>query len=148
MGFSEEYFPYVKPFRILMVGLCESGKTSLLYRMKHRKSIPHRPARTATFNVSRFERSGFELEVWDINVGAGAGFVMQRHHYANSKAVIFVIDCAAPEKLQDAAESVVEVMSIGTLSGLPLVVFCNKCDRRGDEKGTKTLSLEEVEAAL
>ena len=30
--FSEEYFPYVKPFRILMVGLCGSGKTSLLYR--------------------------------------------------------------------------------------------------------------------
>ena len=30
--FSEEYFPYVKPFRILMVGLCDSGKTSLLYR--------------------------------------------------------------------------------------------------------------------
>ena len=103
--FSEEYFPYVKPFRILMVGLCESGKTSLLYRdvrdrlrdsrnlcpvsfesrMKHRKSIPHRPARTATFNVSRFERSGYELEVWDFNVGAGAGFVMRRHHYANSK---------------------------------------------------------------
>ena len=55
--------------------------------MKHRKSIPARPARTrtSTFNVSRLERSGFELEVWDINVGAGAGFVMQRHHYANSK---------------------------------------------------------------
>ena len=53
--------------------------------MKHRKSIPHRPARTATFNVSRFERSGYELEVWDFNVGAGAGFVMRRHHYANSK---------------------------------------------------------------
>ena len=62
--------------------------------------------------------------------------------------MIFVIDCAAPEKLQDSAEAVVEVMSIGTLSGLPLVVFCNKCDRRGDEKGTETLSLEEVEAAL
>ena len=36
--------------------------------MKHRKSIPHRPARTATFNVSRFERSGYELEVWDFNL--------------------------------------------------------------------------------
>ena len=56
--------------------------------MKHRKSIPARPARTATFNVSRFERSGYELEVWDINVGAGAGFVMQRHHYANSKVCL------------------------------------------------------------
>ena len=62
------------------------------HRMKHRKSIPHRPARTATFNVSRFERSGFELEVWDINVGAGAGFVMQRHHYANSKVFMVVLD--------------------------------------------------------
>ena len=89
--FSEEYFPYVKPFRVLMVGLRDSGKTSLLHRMKHGKSIPARPAqRTAAsgragFNVARFERSGFELEVWDIDVGAGAGFVMQRHHYANSK---------------------------------------------------------------
>ena len=60
--------------------------------MKHKKSIPHRPARTATFNVSRFERSGFELEVWDINVGAGAGFVMQRHHYANSKVFMGIQD--------------------------------------------------------
>ena len=59
--------------------------------MKHRKSIPHRPARTATFNVSRFERSGYELEVWDFNVGAGAGFVMRRHHYANSKVNKFLM---------------------------------------------------------
>ena len=59
--------------------------------MKHRKSIPHRPARTATFNVSRFERSGYELEVWDFNLGAGAGFVMRRHHYANSKVEKFLM---------------------------------------------------------
>ena len=69
------------------------------------------------------------------------------------KAVIFVVDCASPEKLPEAAEAAAEVMSIGALSGLPLVVFCNKCDRRrgdqgGDETGTDTLSLEEVEAAL
>ena len=70
------------------------------------------------------------------------------------KAVIFVMDCAAPEKLPEAAEAVAEVMSIGALSALPLVVFCNKCDlrRRGgrgdDETGTETVTLEEVEAAL
>ena len=67
------------------------------------------------------------------------------------QAVIFVVDCAAPEKLSEAADAVAEVMSIGTLSGLPLVVFCNKCDRRrqgDDETETETLSLEEVEAAL
>ena len=67
------------------------------------------------------------------------------------QAVIFVVDCAAPEKLSEAADAVAEVMSIGTLSGLPLVVFCNKCDRRrqgDDETETETLSLEEIEAAL
>ena len=62
--------------------------------------------------------------------------------------MIFVVDCASPEKLPEAAEAVAEVMSIGALSGLPLVVFCNKCDRRRDETGTDNLSLEEVEAAL
>ena len=63
--------------------------------------------------------------------------------------MIFVVDCASPEKLPEAAEAAAEVMSIGALSGLPLVVFCNKCDRPSDETGTEdTLSLDEVEAAL
>ena len=56
------------------------------------------------------------------------------------------MDCTAPEKLAEAAEAVVEVMNMGALSGLPLIVFCNKCDRRGDEH--ETLSRQEVEAAL
>ena len=56
------------------------------------------------------------------------------------------MECTAPEKLAEAAEAVVEVMNIGALSGLPLIVFCNKCDRRGDEH--ETLSRQEVEAAL
>lgn len=86
--FSEEYFPYVKPFRILLVGLCTSGKTSLLYRMKHCKSPAKVPPRTRTFNVSRFERSGLQMDVFDINVGRGAGFVMRKHHYANSKVFV------------------------------------------------------------
>ena len=62
--------------------------------------------------------------------------------------MIFVVDCASPEKLPEAAEALAEVMSIGALSCLPLVVFCNKCDLRSDDSGTDTLSLEEVEAAL
>ena len=32
------------------------------------------------------------------------------------KAVIFVVDCASPEKLPEAAEAAAEVMSIGALS--------------------------------
>ena len=55
--------------------------------------------------------------------------------------MIFVVDCASPEKLPEAAEAVAEVMSIGALSGLPLVVFCNKCDQRHGGQGCNSIDI-------
>ena len=55
------------------------------------------------------------------------------------------MDCSAPAKLCEGAEAAAEVMGIGLLSALPLFVFCNKCDRRGE---AETFSRHEVEDLL
>ena len=78
-----------RPARSQMLGLDNSGKTSILYRLKlgqPKKTIP-----TIGFNVETLEYKSIAFTVWDVG-GQQKLRTLWRHYYANTQALIFVVD--------------------------------------------------------
>ena len=79
--------------RVVMLGLADAGKTSLLFRMKQQEFIQSVP--TIGFNVETIEyKMGIHFTVWDVG-GSPKLRPLWRHYYANTQAIIYVIDAAA-----------------------------------------------------
>lgn len=74
--------------RILMLGLDNSGKTSILYRLKLGK--PKKTIPTIGFNVETLEYKNIAFTVWDVG-GQEKLRALWRHYYANTQARILVM---------------------------------------------------------
>jgi ADP-ribosylation factor-like protein 1 len=53
-----------KEVRVLMVGLDNAGKTTILYRMKEDSAIKTVP--TIGFNMEQIEVNNLKMQVWDL----------------------------------------------------------------------------------
>ena len=112
-----------KEMRILMLGLDNSGKTSILYRLKlgqPKKTIP-----TIGFNVETLEYKSIAFTVWDVG-GQEKLRSLWRHYYANTQALIFVVDSSDRARIQEAAEELHRLIKEEELHDALLLVFANK----------------------
>jgi len=85
--------------RILMLGLDMAGKTFLMYKLKLNDSVTTIP--TIGFNVETIVYQKSELTIWDVG-GQDKIRALWRHYFQNTQAVIFVVDAADPERLEEA----------------------------------------------
>ena len=72
-----------------MLGLDNSGKTSILYRLK--LGQPKRTVPTIGFNVETLEYKNIAFTVWDVG-GQEKLRALWRHYFASTQALIFVVD--------------------------------------------------------
>ncbi|XP_061683085.1 ADP-ribosylation factor-like protein 14 [Syngnathoides biaculeatus] len=124
--------PGSKPRRqaqVLMLGLDESGKSTLLYKLKYNESVVTVP--TVGFNVETLEtdRSSPGLTVWDVG-GQKKMRPHWKHHYVDTAGLVFVVDSADPGRLEEARKELHRVLKYDSLRGVPLVVLANKQDLR------------------
>ena len=101
-----------REMRILMLGLDNSGKTSILYRLK--LGQPKRTVPTIGFNVETLEYKNIAFTVWDVG-GQEKLRALWRHYFASTQALIFVVDSSDRARLQ-----VSSPCSHSSLSLLPL----------------------------
>ena len=78
-----------KEMRILMVGLDAAGKTTILYKLKLGEVVTTIP--TIGFNVETVEYKNISFTVWDVG-GQQSIRQLWKHYYANTDAIIYVID--------------------------------------------------------
>ena len=83
--------------KILMYGLDNSGKTTLLYRILLSDMITTIP--TIGFNVENVKHNGYELRIWDIG-GQEALRSLWPNYYSFTKAVIFVVDSSDRDRIE------------------------------------------------
>jgi len=117
-----------REMRILMLGLDNSGKTSILYRLKlgqPKKTIP-----TIGFNVETLEYKNIAFTVWDVG-GQEKLRTLWRHYYANTQALIFVVDSSDRARLQEAAAELHRLIKEEELHDALLLVYANKQDLPG-----------------
>ncbi|XP_037132150.1 ADP-ribosylation factor-like protein 14 [Syngnathus acus] len=118
--------------RVLLLGLDNAGKSTLLYKMKHNRLVGTVP--TIGFNVEMFDvkrkKKNFALTVWDV----GGQTEMRRHwrtFHQDTVAVVFVVDAADRGRAAEAKRELESTLTSEQLRGRPLAVLANKQDVDG-----------------
>src|ERR1700760_157300 len=125
-----------KEIRILILGLDNAGKTTLLYRLKIGEVVTTIP--TIGFNVESVQYGNLNFDVWDLG-GQTSIRPYWRCYYANTAAVIFVIDSTDIDRLGTASEELAAMLNEDELKDAALLVFANKQDQPG-AKGAGEIS--------
>ncbi|KAJ6780486.1 hypothetical protein PWT90_02962 [Aphanocladium album] len=112
-----------KEIRILILGLIGEVVTT----------IP-----TIGFNVESVTYKNLNFNVWDLG-GQTSIRPYWRCYYANTAAVIFVVDSTDIDRLQTAADELAAMLNEEELKDAALLVFANKQDQPG-AKGAGEIS--------
>lgn len=138
-----------KETRILILGLDNAGKTTLLYKMQLgtvAETIPSKIYSAISFNVETVVYRNIKLQVWDLG-GQGSLRPYWRCYYQGTNAIIYVVDSADTTRLNLAREELTAMLSEGELQGVPLLVLANKQDlpgALGDAEVTQGLGLQSI----
>lgn len=76
-----------KELRILLLGLDNAGKTTILKTMAEESSDIHEVKPTLGFNVKAVQSPGFKLNVWDIG-GQKKIRPYWKHYYAETDVLV------------------------------------------------------------
>jgi len=117
--------------RILMVGLDSAGKTTILYRLQIGEVVSTIP--TIGFNVETVQYKNIKFQVWDLG-GQSSIRPYWRCYFANTQAIIYVIDSSDVSRLSTSRAELLTMLSEEELRGVPLLVFANKQDIKGSLK--------------
>lgn len=113
---------------VLMLGLDSAGKTTMLWKLKTGETITTIP--TIGFNVETVKYKDIQFTVWDVG-GQGKIRSLWRHYYQNAEGLIFVVDSADRERIEEAADELHRLMTDDDLRDATLLVLGNKQDLPG-----------------
>lgn len=133
-----------KELRILILGLDGAGKTTILYRLQIGEVVTTKP--TIGFNVETLTYKNLKLNVWDLG-GQTSIRPYWRCYYANTAAVIFVVDSTDKDRMSTASKELHMMLQEEELQDAALLVFANKQDQPGAlsaSEVSKELSLVEL----
>ena len=116
--------------RILILGLDNAGKTTLLYKLQLNQVIETVPSNFYSaigFNVETVTYNNIKLQVWDLG-GQNTIRPYWRCYYPNTNAVIYVVDSTDTNRINIAKQELTALLQEDDLKGVPLLVFANKQD--------------------
>ncbi|ODQ65976.1 catalase-domain-containing protein [Nadsonia fulvescens var. elongata DSM 6958] len=125
--------------RILILGLDGAGKTTILYKLQIGEVVSTVP--TIGFNVETLTYKNLKFNVWDLG-GQTSIRPYWRCYYANTAAVIFVVDSTDKARIDTSSAELHTMLKEEELAESALLVFANKQDQPG------AMSAAEVSKAL
>mmetsp|Transcript_41943 Transcript_41943/g.89538 ORF Transcript_41943/g.89538 Transcript_41943/m.89538 type:complete len:196 (-) Transcript_41943:120-707(-) len=114
-----------KEYKILMVGLDAAGKTTILYKLKLGDVVTTIP--TIGFNVETVQYKHISFTVWDIG-GQDKIRPLWRHYYPNAQGLIYVVDSADHDRVQESATELHNMLKEDDLRNCAVLVLANKQD--------------------
>ncbi|KAI0227381.1 ADP-ribosylation factor 6 [Lamellibrachia satsuma] len=114
-----------KEMRILMLGLDAAGKTTVLYKLKLGQSVTTIP--TVGFNVETVTYKNVKFNVWDVG-GQDKIRPLWRHYYAGTQGLIFVVDCADRDRIDEARQELHRIINDREMRDAIILIFANKQD--------------------
>jgi len=119
-----------KEVRILILGLDNAGKTTILYRLQNDSEENIQTIPTIGFNVEVLQYKNIKFQVWDLG-GQTSIRPYWRCYYPNTDAIIFVVDSCDVDRLGIAKQELMAMLEEEELRDAILLVFANKQDSRG-----------------
>lgn len=117
-----------KELRLLMLGLDNAGKTTLLKRFNGEDVTGAAP--TLGFNIKTLQHRGFTLNVWDVG-GQSSLRSYWRNYFESTDGVVWVVDSGDRQRLQLCATELRALLREERLAGATLLVLANKQDLPG-----------------
>jgi ADP-ribosylation factor-like protein 1 len=132
--------------RILILGLDNAGKTTILYRLQNDSDEQIQTIPTIGFNVEVLQYKSVKFQVWDLG-GQTSIRPYWRCYYPNTDAIIFVVDSCDQDRLGTARQELMAMLDEDELKDAVLLVFANKQDCKGAldaQKVSTALGLPEI----
>ncbi|CAN1816486.1 ADP-ribosylation factor 1 [Linum perenne] len=117
-----------KEARILVLGLDNAGKTTILYRLQMGEVVSTIP--TIGFNVETVQYNNIKFQVWDLG-GQTSIRPYWRCYFPNTQAVIYVVDSSDTDRIGIAKEEFHAILEEEELRGAIVLIFANKQDLPG-----------------
>ena len=114
-----------KEVRVLILGLDNAGKTTILYKLQMGEVVTTVP--TIGFNVETVQYKNLRFQVWDLG-GQTSIRPYWRCYYQNTNAVIYVVDSADPDRMGISKQELMAMLEEEELKDAALMVFANKQD--------------------
>nr|KJB53833.1 hypothetical protein B456_009G006900 [Gossypium raimondii] len=105
--------------RILVLGLDNAGKTTILYRLQMGEVVSTIP--TIGFNVETVQYNNIKFQVWDLG-GQTSIRPYWRCYFPNTQAIIYVVDSSDTDRLVIAKEEFHAILEVNP-SRCTLLVF-------------------------
>mmetsp|Transcript_23269 Transcript_23269/g.72883 ORF Transcript_23269/g.72883 Transcript_23269/m.72883 type:complete len:181 (-) Transcript_23269:888-1430(-) len=116
---------YTKKLEVVLVGLENSGKTTLLHVLSAGKPIETCP--TIGLNVKLLRKGGVQLKCWDI--GGQAQYRSEWGRYTRGcDVIIYVVDAHAYDMIPMARQELHRLLEDRDLATTPLLILANKID--------------------
>jgi len=116
---------YKKQATILLLGLDNAGKTTLLYKLKTGKISNFIP--TARAHVEEITLGKINFKAWDLG-GHARVRVLWTDYFVETDAVVFVIDSADSDRFNEAKEELFALLTDKVLQSIPFLILGNKSD--------------------
>ncbi|XP_069725373.1 ADP-ribosylation factor-like protein 6 isoform X1 [Phaenicophaeus curvirostris] len=138
-----------KEVHVLCLGLDNSGKTTIINKLKPSNAQTQDIVPTIGFSIEKFKTSRYlSFTVFDMS-GQGRYRNLWEHYYKEGQAIIFVIDSSDKLRMVVAKEELDTLLSHPDIKHrrLPILFFANKMDLRdaiSSVKVSQLLSLENI----
>eukprot|EP01083_Nonionella_stella_P127492 386191_1 len=132
-----------KEMRILMLGLDNAGKTTIVKKFNGEDIDTISP--TLGFNIKTLEHKGFKLNIWDVG-GQQTIRSYWRNYYEQTDGLVWVVDSADRRRLLQCKKELDALLQEERLQGASLLVFANKQDLNGALSGEDIGDLLEIES--
>ncbi|WJX89857.1 ADP-ribosylation factor-like protein 2, variant 2 [Trifolium repens] len=134
-----------KEMRILMVGLDNSGKTTIVLKINGEDTSVISP--TLGFNIKTITYQKYTLNIWDVG-GQKTIRSYWRNYFEQTDGLVWVVDSSDLRRLDDCKMELDNLLKEERLSGSSLLILANKQDIKGalaPAEIAKVLNLEAMD---
>ncbi|KAF2183672.1 ADP-ribosylation factor [Zopfia rhizophila CBS 207.26] len=117
-----------KEMRILMLGLDNAGKTTIVKKIMDEDVNSISP--TLGFIIKTIEYDGYKLNIWDVG-GQKTLRTYWKNYFEKTDTLIWVVDATDRERIDDCRLELEGLLLEERLMGASLLVFKNKSDVSG-----------------
>ena len=125
-------------FKIIILGIQNAGKTTILYRLSLGQLVKTTP--TIGSNVEELSYNNVKFQAWDLG-GQETIRSVWDVYYMNADAVVYVIDSHDDDYLEESKAQFHKLIAHPALKNATILIFANKQDLPG-AKDTNTLIQE------